>query len=1246
MKRFQAQVLLDLVDRLSGPIKRPTQQLQMLERQVKRTDTAMDRLATGGKFVAAGAVLAAPLILATREAIRFESAMADVKRVTDFQPKGFKSLSNDVLRLSLRIPLAATELAQLVEAAGQSKLYRTRQEMLRFAGDSGKMATAFKMQAADAGGAMTGWRTIFRLNQKEVVLLGDAFNYLGNNMDARASDIVNIANRTGATAKEFGLSGQQVGALSASFLALKAPPEVAATGINALLNKLKTAPQQTAKFQGGLAKLGLEATDLKRRIGTDAQGALLDFLQRVRGSGDVMGILTDLFGAEYSDDITKLVGSLDVYERALGLVGKQTRYAGSMNKEYRDQAATTQNALILLRNNFVALGTAIGGFYLPVIQFASRAMGAFIGPILRLINANPTLARTFAYLSAGVAALLVVVGSGIITLATFTLATAQARIGLFRLGVWTRNVTTAMRLYVTGGAATAAQTQMLTGRFATLNLTLAYTRARFAAATTAARAFWVSMLASVQLRIAALRALGFSGALQIVRVGLVNATRAAWAFTASLLTNPVFLLIAAVVALGASFVYAWRKSDEFRANVMRGLSPITRAWAGLKDDVAGLGRAFGPLGATFQSVMQRMGIDLSLVQRPLDTLAYGFGYFIGFVGTATAIVFGRMIATLTTGLGGVVQIVDGLVTAAHGLVTLDFGKMMEGLDKASGGLQQIMLSPLELAGIDSKQFRDDLNSAGGKARAWQRRIGTWLGVPALVPAPDTQPFAFGLNTAMWVAEGWGVATRAWVGERFQTARANTTNLLGSLTSASDDGKPVWQSLLDKVTAPFNLPRVNRKSFTVSLENATTAGSSLWQTVKEQFPAFALPALNRAKNFVSSLTSAEAAGTNRWAEIKKVFPAFNLPWLKHAKVKESLNKAGEVGGGIWEDTKKLFPTFNLPWIKHATFKGSLNKANTEGAPIWQGVVDFLKTKIALPGLDIAAIGSSLQGVLDTITNFGPQMLTAGQDLIGNLISGVQEKLTELTGIFDNFKLPNLIPGGNRGETPTDRATATARGVAPPIANRPSTPDPLRSLVGKGVSPNITFTPEQLVKISGVNPGSEYGKLLVQGLAQKVMTERQVANFAVDRMAADVEATFRRRLGIQSPSRVFMGLGSMVTQGLGQGIVGQKGLVTGAMRTLAAAALAVPVTAQLGVPALGDELAIPAPPAIGRAATEPSRGERARAEADSAAAGGKVYNFNGVRIEVDLSKFETKDEVRDGLTRLLEAFGPDEWKGGRP
>jgi len=45
-------------------------------------------------------------------AIKFESAMADVKKVVDFKtPEGFKNLSKDILELTRTLPMTAEELA-------------------------------------------------------------------------------------------------------------------------------------------------------------------------------------------------------------------------------------------------------------------------------------------------------------------------------------------------------------------------------------------------------------------------------------------------------------------------------------------------------------------------------------------------------------------------------------------------------------------------------------------------------------------------------------------------------------------------------------------------------------------------------------------------------------------------------------------------------------------------------------------------------------------------------------------------------------------------------------------------------------------------------------------------------------------------------------------------------------------------------------------------------------------------------
>jgi hypothetical protein len=177
-------------------------------------------------------------------------------------------------------------------------------------------------------------------------------------------------------------------ALGATFLALKTPPEVAATGINALLMKLATADKQGAKFQEGLFSIGMSAEVLKKMIAEDAQGAIVTFLKQVKSAPDVMGTLSDLFGAEYADDIAKLVGSLDTYKDALGLVGQEQAYAGSMQAEYEARSATTANNLQLLKNQMSRLGITVGNALLP-------ALNSLVGALMKPIEGLSALAERF-----------------------------------------------------------------------------------------------------------------------------------------------------------------------------------------------------------------------------------------------------------------------------------------------------------------------------------------------------------------------------------------------------------------------------------------------------------------------------------------------------------------------------------------------------------------------------------------------------------------------------------------------------------------------------------------------------------------------------------------------------------------------------------------------------------------------------------------------------------------------------------
>ena len=374
------------------------------KRDIAKLDDSQQRLGAGARRGRAGMLGATaalrPYALAlgataisiaapVKAAIEFESVMADVRKVVDFDtPQQFAQMRTDILDLSTKLPIAASGIGAIVAAAGQAGIARV--ELLRFTEDAAKMAVAFDLPAARAGSAMTGLRSIFHLNQDQVVGLGDAYNHLSNNMDATAADIVNISNRAGGMAVQFGLSGEQVGALAATFRVLKTPPEVAATSINALLLKLATADKQGRKFRDALDDIGFGAEELKDHIQDDAQGALLSFLKVVKESPDVLGTLSDLFGAEHSDELAKLIGGIDKYQDALKLIGHPSQFAGSMEREFEQRAATTSNNIQLLKNEVNRLGVELGDLALPAVNTGVTGLAYGLGQLNEAVRLTRT----------------------------------------------------------------------------------------------------------------------------------------------------------------------------------------------------------------------------------------------------------------------------------------------------------------------------------------------------------------------------------------------------------------------------------------------------------------------------------------------------------------------------------------------------------------------------------------------------------------------------------------------------------------------------------------------------------------------------------------------------------------------------------------------------------------------------------------------------------------------------------------
>ena len=350
--------------------------------------------------------LGTSIVMPFKVAIDFESAMADVKKVVNFaNDLEFKDFEKSLLSLSQTIPLSATELATISASGGQLGI--AKENLLEFTTTVAKMSTAFDMSAEHAGDSIAKLMNIYGLSQSQIVELGDSINHLSDTSASKASDVVETLGRIGGVAKIFGLTTVQAGALSSAFLSLGKPPEVAATSINALLLKLQTADKQGKSFNEGLKVLGLTAKQLKTDIEDNPQEALTNFLNTLKEvpKEDQMGVLSDLFGAEYSDDIALLVGGLENYTSALDSVADKTKYLGSMNKEFETRSKTSANNLKLLGNTITKIAINFGTLLLPALNSVIaplRVIGDFIGDF---VVAFPNFSRVLGIAVVGAIAL-------------------------------------------------------------------------------------------------------------------------------------------------------------------------------------------------------------------------------------------------------------------------------------------------------------------------------------------------------------------------------------------------------------------------------------------------------------------------------------------------------------------------------------------------------------------------------------------------------------------------------------------------------------------------------------------------------------------------------------------------------------------------------------------------------------------------------------------------------------------------
>lgn len=353
-------------------------------------------------FAAVGTATAAATVVSVKNAISYESSMADVAKVVDGLKDDngeltaqYYEMSDALLELSTRIPPTAEELTQIAAAAGQSGI--ARKEIVGFTEDAAKMSVAFDTTADQAGTWMAQWRTAFKMNQKEVKTLADQINYLGNVSGANALQLSGIVTAVGSLGDVGGLSAAQIAAIGDTMASVGVGEDVAATGIAKMITTMTAGSAATEKQSKVLKKLGIDATDLANRMQTDAQGAIIDFMEALQKlpKAEQAAALKNYFGQESIKPISALYTNLDELKKHFNQVADASLYAGSMEDEYASRSATTENSIQLAKNALMRLSITYGQMFAPYVKLAADKVTEFLN---KLTEMKPQMEAAFGWI--------------------------------------------------------------------------------------------------------------------------------------------------------------------------------------------------------------------------------------------------------------------------------------------------------------------------------------------------------------------------------------------------------------------------------------------------------------------------------------------------------------------------------------------------------------------------------------------------------------------------------------------------------------------------------------------------------------------------------------------------------------------------------------------------------------------------------------------------------------------------------
>lgn len=304
--------------------------------------------------------------------VEFESAMAGVAKTTDMSAVQLDAMAEKIKALSERIPVSATEIAGLVEAAGQLGI--ASEYLLPFSETMAALGVATDLSANDAATALAQLSNIMRTSGKDYERMGSSIVALGNTSATTESKIVDMSQRLAGAGRVIRMSEAQVFGYAAALSSVGIEADAGGSSLSKLWGDVETlVATGSADLEGWARVAGMSATQFAEAWKTDAGGAFQSFVEGL-GDGDRRGrsaiaTLSELGVTEIRTTraVLGLATAGDLLARSLATSEEAWNENTALAKEAGTRYGTTASQITMAENAVNNLNIAVGDKFKPLV---------------------------------------------------------------------------------------------------------------------------------------------------------------------------------------------------------------------------------------------------------------------------------------------------------------------------------------------------------------------------------------------------------------------------------------------------------------------------------------------------------------------------------------------------------------------------------------------------------------------------------------------------------------------------------------------------------------------------------------------------------------------------------------------------------------------------------------------------------------------------------------------------------------